>query len=69
MKFQVNSISGPAAGIIFELLNNLSFNIPYKGIVGSNGLANSEHFQTVSPYIDNDKLFTKHKLINKYYDI
>lgn len=69
MKFQVNNIIGPSSGIMFELLNDLSFIIPHKGIIGSNGLANREDFEVVGPYIPNNKLNTKHRIINKCNDI
>lgn len=62
MKIQVNLSPDcvSASGVITELKNDRSFRLPHRGLLGANGLANPEYFESPTPFVDTQHLDTTH---------
>lgn len=65
MKFQVNLPDGNAKGTITELKGEVAFTVPHRGVIGANGLANLEYFQTPVPYVDSENAKKSHTILCK----
>lgn len=69
MKIQVNLVEGDwAQGVVTELKNDRSYRLPHRGPLGANGLANSEYFQTPTPYVDELNFNVPHVVVCKKQD-